>query len=76
MSSNSPSDVFISRFGLIVNLLKLTKNQEKAFLDLLVDYLHGFSVALACDSTGELTIDYVDNSLEFLFKGVHVYASN
>lgn len=76
MSSNSPSDVFISRFGLIVGLLKLTNDQEKAFLDLLVDYLHGFSVALACDSTGELTIDYVDNSLEFLFKGVQVCASN
>ena len=76
MSCNSPADVFISRFGLIVNSLELTKVQEKAFLDLLVDYLHGFSVALACDSTGELTPDYADNSLDFLFKGVQVRTSS
>ncbi|KPW01837.1 TetR/AcrR family transcriptional regulator [Pseudoalteromonas sp. P1-11] len=73
MSSNSPADVFISRFNLIVNPLKLRSDQEKAFLDLLVDYLHGFSMALACDSTGELTPDHADNSLGFLFKGVQVY---
>lgn len=73
MSSNSPADVFISRFNLIVNPLKIRNDQEKAFLNLLVDYLHGFSMALACDSTGELTPDHADNSLDFLFKGVEVY---
>ena len=76
MSSNSPADVFICRFNLIVNPLKLRSNQEKAFLDLLVDYLHGFSMALACDSTGELTPDSADKSLDFLFKGVQLHTSS
>lgn len=76
MSSNSPADVFISRFKLIVNPLNLSNDEEKAFLDLLVDYLHGFSIALACDSTDELTTDYADNSLDFLFKGVQVHVIN
>lgn len=76
MSSNSPAGVFITRFNLIVSPLKLKGDQEKAFLDLLVDYLHGFSLALACDSTGKLTLDYADNSLDFLFKGAEVYTQS
>ena len=70
MTSNSPADVFISRFKLIVSPLKLGSSEEKAFLDLLVDYLHGFSIALACDSTGELTSGYADKPLDFLFQAV------
>lgn len=70
MSSSSPADVFISRFALIVGPLKLSGDQERAFLDLLVDYLHGFSMALACDLTGELTLSHADSSLDFLFRGV------
>lgn len=76
MSSNSPANVFISRFKLIINPLKLRSDQEKAFLDLLADYLHGFSMSLACDSTGELTLDYANNSLDFLFKSVQEQATD
>ncbi len=70
MSSDSPADVFIGRFSFIVNPLSLEKSQEKAFLDLLVDYLHGFSMALACNSTQALALDDIEPPLALLFQGV------
>lgn len=71
MSSTSPASVFIARFNLIVSPLQLGETQEKAFLDLLVDYLHGFSLALANDKSGTLTLSYIDQPLALLFQGVN-----
>lgn len=72
MTSYSPAEVFINRFNLIVKPLELQGEQQKAFLDLLVDYLHGFSIALACDQTNTLTIEYIEQPLKFLFQGLNI----
>ncbi len=76
MDSNSPADVFITRFKSITSPLELNKINEGVFLNLLVDYLHGFSIALACDKTGTLTLNDIDKPLELLFKGVDLYKNN
>ncbi|OCQ22179.1 transcriptional regulator [Pseudoalteromonas luteoviolacea] len=70
MKSDSPAEVFIGRFEKIITPLKLEKKQQKAFLDLLVDYLHGFSLAMSCDKSNTLTIDDIDISISFLFNGL------
>ena len=75
MQSHSPAEVFFERFERIVAPLLLSREQEKVFLDLLVDYLHGFSVALSCDKTNTLTLDYMDKPLELLFRGVELIES-
>jgi len=70
MTSIGPAEVFINRFNSIMRPLNIGERQEKLFLDVLVDYLHGVSIALACDKSNSLTIDYVDQPLEFLIRGI------
>ncbi len=70
MTSNSPAQVFIDRFNLIVLPLKLENRNKTAFLNLLVDYLHGFSIAMSCNKEGGLKVDDINEQLEFLFHGV------
>lgn len=52
MSSDSPAGVFIERFHAVVEPLNLSDESKKNGLDLLVDYLHGFALALNCSTDG------------------------
>lgn len=70
MQSTSPSDVFIGRFHQVVAPLNLTEERKKAFLDLLVDYLHGFSVAWSCDQSNTLSLEHVNAPLNFLLQRI------
>lgn len=54
MNSTSPAQVFIQRFEQIVSPLALSDTASKNALDLLVDYLHGFALALNCNHGGTL----------------------
>jgi len=70
MESTSPANVFISRFRVIMKKLNMNTSTENASLNLLADYLHGFSISMSCDSTNKLTIDDIDGSLDILFAGI------
>lgn len=70
MTSTSPANVFISRFKTIVKGLNMSPAVENVSLNLLADYLHGFSISMSCDSSGQLTIDDLDESLDMIFIGM------
>ncbi|MGF1761172.1 TetR/AcrR family transcriptional regulator [Photobacterium sagamiensis] len=48
MNSKSPAAVFVERFNVVTEPLNLDADSAKKALDLLVDYLHGFALALNC----------------------------
>jgi len=76
MESTSPANVFISRFRLIMKKLNMNRSTENASLNLLADYLHGFSISMSCDGTNKLTIDGIDGSLDILFAGIKASIDN
>lgn len=66
MNSESPAEVFIDRFHLVVEPLDLDKPSAKNALDLLVDYLHGYALALNCNGESlSLNIEMLKGPLDF-----------
>ena len=64
METLGPSDVFNERLDHVLSPLSLNDENKKRALDLLVDYLHGYALALNCNQTSEpLTPDMLDGSL-------------
>ncbi|MEZ8232847.1 TetR/AcrR family transcriptional regulator [Vibrio splendidus] len=64
MKSLGPMEVFSERFEAVLSPLALTEEQTKNALDLLVDYLHGYALALNCNpDRTELTIEMVEKPL-------------
>ncbi|WP_413112533.1 TetR/AcrR family transcriptional regulator [Thaumasiovibrio sp. DFM-14] len=49
MNAKSPAGVFIEKFHVVIEPLNLDTVTAKSALDLLVDYLHGFALALNCN---------------------------
>ena len=76
MKSTSPANVFISRFKTIMKKLNMSTSIENASLNLLADYLHGFSISMNCDNTGKLTVDSIDESLDIIFTGINASIAN
>ncbi|GIC75311.1 TetR/AcrR family transcriptional regulator [Moritella sp. F3] len=71
MESESPAAVFIDRFEIVISPLQLTPRAAKKGLDLLVDYLHGFALALNCNtSKTALTMDMLAGPLELYCLGL------
>lgn len=65
MESNNPAEIFIERFNRIIAPIGLDDNSTKDALDLLVDYLHGYALALNCSaSKGSLDIDMISGPLQ------------
>lgn len=64
MNSQSPAEVFTEKFHVVVAPLNLDQAASKNALDLLVDYLHGFALALNCNSGhSELDADMMKGPL-------------
>jgi AcrR family transcriptional regulator len=70
MKSDSPAAIFTARFREIIQVLALDEKKEGVFLDLLIDYLHGFSLAKSCDTSSILSINDIDVPMTLMFKGV------
>ncbi len=68
METSGPAEVFIERFEQIVAPLTLSSETKKDAIDLLADYLHGFALALNCQSGGELTLEMMQRPLNFYFQ--------
>lgn len=65
MSSNSPAVVFSERFYVVIQPLQLDENSTNNALNLLVDYLHGYALAINCNNTDAiLDVDMIKGSLE------------
>jgi len=73
MDATSPAHVFIERFQGVIQGLNLSEETMKDALDLLVDYLHGYALALNCQSpesaststlTPALTIEGISGPLK------------
>ncbi|KMV28534.1 transcriptional regulator [Photobacterium swingsii] len=69
MKSAGPAQVFIERFDLVVAPLGLQETTRTDALSLLVDYLHGFALAMKC-SDGALTIDMCQGALTLYCRGM------
>ncbi|MCW8328936.1 TetR/AcrR family transcriptional regulator [Photobacterium sp. SDRW27] len=64
MDSAGPATVFIERFEQVMAPLNLDATASKNALDLLVDYLHGYALALNCNGEkSTLNIDMLDGPL-------------
>jgi len=65
MNSTSPADVFSERFRIVVQPLKLDESSIINALSLLADYLHGYALALNCQSSDSaLNIDNISGPLK------------
>lgn len=64
MEALGPSDVFSERFDNVLSPLSLSDENKKRALELLMDYLHGYALALNCNQTSApLTPDMLSGSL-------------
>ncbi len=71
MESEGPSEIFIQRFYIALKPLNLDVTVLKNALDLVVDYLHGFALAMNCNPEDEhLNIDSIDGPLDFYIKAI------
>lgn len=71
MKSEGPSEVFIQRFQFALKPLNLDEDILKNAMDLLVDYLHGFALAMNCSPENEqLDIELSDGPLNFYIKAI------
>ncbi|OAN13107.1 transcriptional regulator [Photobacterium jeanii] len=62
MKSTGPAQVFTERFNCILEPLALDESIRNDALGLLVDYLHGFALAMKC-SAGALTIEMCEGAV-------------
>jgi len=70
MESDSPVEIFINRFKSITCTLKLSPDDENTLLSLLVDYIHGFSLAQTCDKKQLLNVDDIDKPFALICKAI------
>lgn len=69
MKSESPAELFNSRFYTAISPLDVDKETASDLMNLLVDYLHGVALAMKCNSDDEsLIIDSIDGPLHLYFK--------
>lgn len=70
MTLNSPVSIFRNKFKNAIAELKLNEDDVESALNLLVDYLHGFALAMSLDKNNTLRIDEVNKPLDLYFKGI------
>ena len=68
MKSLSPVEVFSQRFEASIASLNLSDEQRNTARDLLVDYLHGYALALNCNpDRTELTAEMIEKPMELYY---------
>jgi len=76
MHSMSPAEVFFERFKRIIACLQLPEEVEKNALDLLVDYLHGYALALSCQGEHKpLDLSRLEGPLGLYCRSLQSYLS-
>ncbi|WP_434763631.1 TetR/AcrR family transcriptional regulator [Vibrio fortis] len=68
MKSLSPVEVFSQRFEASIASLNLSEEQRNTARDLLVDYLHGYALALNCNpDRTELTAEMIEKPMALYY---------
>ncbi|MFA0112251.1 TetR/AcrR family transcriptional regulator [Vibrio sp. 10N.261.46.E11] len=71
MKSLGPVEVFSERFEAVLSPLNLTAEQTENALHLLVDYLHGYALALSCNPDRiQITVGMVRKPLSLYCLGI------
>ncbi|MGF1680127.1 TetR/AcrR family transcriptional regulator [Photobacterium minamisatsumaniensis] len=70
MTSHGPATVFIERFDLAIASLSLTDDLRCNALSMLVDYLHGYALALNCQAGNELQVGMLSGPLDFYMQAL------
>lgn len=70
MNSDSPAKVFAERFKTILLTLELTAEKEKIALDLLADYLHGYALAMSCNTALKLDKQHLSGPIKIICLGL------
>lgn len=71
MKSEGPAEVFTERFMTVIKPLGLSEESSNNALHLLVDYLHGFALAMSCNSNrDELDIGWMEGSINLYCKAL------
>ena len=71
MTSTTPADIFSERFFNVIEPLSLDQEEQVNALELLVDYLHGFSLAMANNKTDtELNSTMINGPLELYCRAL------
>ena len=71
MSATGPAQVFTERFYTALTPLALDDKTLKEALDLLVDYLHGYALAMHCNSGDtSLTSEHLEGPLQFCIRAL------
>lgn len=66
-----PAQVFHNKFSQITAPLALNKQDENAALCLLVDYLHGFALAMQCNpNSSELNVEMIEQPVKLMIRGL------
>jgi len=64
-----PAEVFAARFKRITESLDLNTDTQQTALHLLVDYLHGFALAMECNpNRDELNLEMIEQPVTFICK--------
>jgi len=67
MNVGGPASVFNEKFDIVVSRLKLSDDKKQDILNLLIDYLHGFSLSMSCNPNKDvLPLEQIDNSLTLI----------
>ncbi len=70
MSSESPANAFADRFQTILTDLHISDEVKKHALDLLVDYLHGYALAMSCNQNLTLKENDISGPLNLMLQGI------
>lgn len=70
MTCDSPAEIFSQRFFVVVEKLSLTHEERKQALDLLVDYLHGFALAMTCQQGTALQVNHFEGAFNLYCRGI------
>ncbi|WP_394203133.1 TetR/AcrR family transcriptional regulator [Shewanella waksmanii] len=72
MKSTGPAEVFTTQLVNILEPLNLDQQHFNHVLCLLVDYLHGFALAMRCDTTGQLTVAQLQGPISLLCQAIEL----
>jgi len=71
LKSQGPTETFTVRFNTVVSHLDLEKSIADDALGLLVDYLHGFALAMKCNPDRDsLNSDMIDGALKLYCRAI------
>lgn len=70
MTSYGPATVFTERFDLATASLSLDAELRQNALSMLADYLHGYALAMSCQSGHELKVDMLSGPLAFYMRAL------